>query len=310
MTPLNHLINYSSELTQRTSFFQKNVASRCITAVSIPCELLAILENTIRLPFQTISTIIKIPAKIINVVIASRSLKEFESKLSSPLDVITTAIKIAGFAIGLLFTSTLGLLSPHKNFRLHCSLSLVDDFHAQKLVREAKESRQKEIDSHEKIIERRLIAIIEAMRKQSMRIDFLTDEQRQEIQALTGIECPALEELFQEAPVEEIKETIEIPEEETEVNTIDDDLEPITNKVEIEEVETTPENILPDTEVPVNEPTISVSETEIFEDLETSEEITTDNDDDSKTVIPFEYEQLPENQDNTLEEGIELVNGG
>ncbi|HEV8051058.1 MAG TPA: hypothetical protein VGP47_01080 [Parachlamydiaceae bacterium] len=312
MIPLNHLINYSSELTQSPSFFAKNVASRFITAVAIPFELLAVLENTIKLPFQTAAAIIKIPAKIVNVVANSMSLKEFESKLSSPLDVIITAIKIVGFAIGFLFTATLGLVSPQKNFHLHCSLSLISNHHAQRIIRLEKENKQKEIDSYEKIIENRLRNIVDAMRQQSQTITYLTPEQREEIETITNVNCPSIEDIFQAPTIIEDNDPAsaldEIP--------LEND-EPVLQNEEpiLEFIEKTGANIAspdqPLDESPINQE--ELSEPQSIEDSEELHELPEVN---TAMIIPFsepseteeENTQVTQVQEIALVDANELVN--
>ena len=202
MSPLKSLMNYSAEATQTSSFFSKNIKSRFLTAASIPLELLAIVENTFKLPFQSAALTVKIPAKILNVFVNSASLKEFESQLPGPLEVLKTALKIIGYAIGTLFTMSFGILAPYKNFQLHCSFGLISNQKAEKDLLLAQENRKKEIASFEEVIKMRLCNIVEAMRQKNPPIE-----------CSSPIELPSKENL-QEPEIDQIQT------QETEVNQI------------------------------------------------------------------------------------------
>jgi hypothetical protein len=193
MSPLNSLLNYSAEVSGVSRC--PCVASRLITAFCVPFELSAIFENAIKLPFQTTAFMIKVPAKICKVLACSVTLGEFESSLSGPVDIFKTTLKIAGYAIGILFTATLGIISPYKNFRLHCAFGLTTNRQAEKAQRLAEEKKRNEIANQEKIIEKRLKNLIDAMRQKAEPVTLLTPEQRQEIETLTHIPCPPLEEI-------------------------------------------------------------------------------------------------------------------
>ena len=132
MTPLSYLMNCSAHSTQSSSCLKKNFQSRFLMGIAVPFELLTIAENALKLPFQTAACMVKIPAKVVNVLACSASLEEFESSLAGPLDIIKTALKIVGYAIGVLFTASLGIIAPYKNFQLHCLFRLISNQKAQK----------------------------------------------------------------------------------------------------------------------------------------------------------------------------------
>lgn len=220
MSPLNALINYSAELTNTPpTTITKKISSRILTAVCVPFELAAIFENAIKLPFQTTALIIKIPAKICKIVACSATFAEFESSLSGPADIFKTVLKIIGFAIGSFFTASLGILSPYKNFRLHCAFGLTNNNKAERDLRVAEENRRKEIAIHEKIVENRLKTIIDAMRQKAEPVTLLTQEQRQDIERMTHVPCPSIEAIInppivlEKAPLPLLNEEsrIEIP---------------------------------------------------------------------------------------------------
>lgn len=195
MSPINHTMNFSAELSQRESFFPRHISSRLINITCFPLELLAALENTIKLPFQTATLAIKIPAKILNVVVRSKSLKEFESALASPLKVLETALKIVGYVVGSIFTLTLGTISPHKNFKMHCLFDLIVDKAAAKAQRIAEEKKKQETEAYEKVLGARLNQIIDAMRKKAQTIQQLSEEQLKELESFTKVPCPPLQEI-------------------------------------------------------------------------------------------------------------------
>lgn len=206
MSPLNHLMNCSAELADAPNFFSKNISSRFLNTLCIPLEILAVLQNSIKLPFQAVALTVKIPAKIINIAVSSKSLYEFESKLAGPLDLIKTILKIAGYAIGCLFSVALGTLSPYKNFQLHSTFGLIDNHKVERRLRKIEENRQQQILSHEAIIETRIKLALEAMRKKAQPQQFLRQEQAQEIELQTHVPCPPLQEILKEVPLVEIKE--------------------------------------------------------------------------------------------------------
>lgn len=218
MSPLNALINYSAELTHSTpTTIAKNISSRILTAVCVPFELAAVFENAIKLPFQTTALIIKIPAKICKIVACSATFAEFESSLSGPADIFKTVLKIIGYAIGSFFTASLGILSPYKNFRLHCIFGLTNNNKVERDLRAAEENRRKEIAIHEKIVENRLKTIIDVMRQKAEPVTFLTQEQRQDIEKITHVPCPSIEMIIT-SPIVLEKAHLQQPNEESRID--------------------------------------------------------------------------------------------
>ncbi len=148
MSPLDGLMNRVAEMSDSNSFFKQQILSRVsVLAGCIPLEMVATAQNIIKLPFEAAMLTIKIPAKVINLFIGSETLKDFETSLPGPLQLIKTAFKIIGYAIGTLFTSTLGMLSPYKNFRLHTVLDLISDEKAEAAAfqKEQAAARQREV---------------------------------------------------------------------------------------------------------------------------------------------------------------------
>lgn len=201
-------MNYNANLTLNSNFFQKNISSRLLSIVSIPLELIASLENLIKLPYHTVTLSLKIPATILNMLVRSKSLREFESQLASPLKVIQTATKIMGYVLGTLSTATLGLISPNKNFKLHCFFGLINDKIAEKAKQLEEEKKQREIDAYEKVLSTRLNAIIEAMRYKASPQP-LIPRQLHEIETLVPI--PPMQDTVQNSQ-DTVQNSIDLPE--------------------------------------------------------------------------------------------------
>lgn len=156
-------------MTQSPSFFARNIASRFLnTVVCPPLEVLQILGNTLKLPLQAASIAVKIPAKLINLAINSKTLREFDNQLSGPLDLLKTALKIVGLAIGTLTTILLGTLSPMANFKFHYALNLVKDekIEAQLAAKALEAQRKKE--AYEKVLEEQIRKVTEALKLKIM----------------------------------------------------------------------------------------------------------------------------------------------
>ena len=148
MAPLDRLMNRVADMTHSNSIFKQHVLSRAtVMAGCLPLEAIAVAQNLIKLPFEAVLMTIKVPVKIVNACLHSANLKNFEERLPGPLQLIKTAFKVIGFAIGALFTGTLGILSPYRNFRLHTALDLVSDEKAaaELLKREQEAARQQEL---------------------------------------------------------------------------------------------------------------------------------------------------------------------
>ncbi len=88
---------------------------------AFPLELCASLENVLKLPFQTGLALIKLTCKTINLCLDSQSIKNFTDKQPGLTDLLKTALKVVGYAIGAFVTITFGLLRPYDNFRLHAT---------------------------------------------------------------------------------------------------------------------------------------------------------------------------------------------
>ena len=202
MSPLNFLINYSAKLTHSEASFTRHISSRFLATFCIPVEMLASLENMIRLPFQCAALTVKIPAKLLNVVFDSMSLREFETQLAGPLDILKTALKIVGYAVGIFFTASLGaLISPLGNFKLHCAFGLISDEESIHNIRLADEKKQNEIANQQKIIETRLKKVIEAKRKNATPFIPMTPDQLNQIETLTQVPCLPINEVIGSPPL-------------------------------------------------------------------------------------------------------------
>lgn len=169
MSLLSTTMNRAADLTLSESFFARNIGSRVLnTMVCPPLEALEILKNGIKLPVQAVAFAVKIPAKVLNLAINSKTLREFDEQLSGPLDIIITALKIVGYTIGALSTVFLGTLFPMANFRLHKTFGLVKDekLEAELAAKELEAKRKKE--AYERILEEQLKKVTDALRMKIM----------------------------------------------------------------------------------------------------------------------------------------------
>lgn len=128
MQPLNWLMNRTVEMSESDSVI-KNVATRVILFVgALPLEFLAIAQNAIKLPFITIGMGAKLSLKTFNLLANLQFIRDFEQSLPGPGYLVTTALKVIGYAIGVIATVLLGILiSPKRNFDLHVSLDLISN---------------------------------------------------------------------------------------------------------------------------------------------------------------------------------------
>ncbi len=165
MAPLNVLMNRVADLSDSKSFFKKQILTRALVVTAcLPVEVLSTAQNLIKLPYQAIQTAIKIPAKIINLGVRSSSLREFEMKLTGPFQLMKTAIKVISYIIGTLFTATLGIISPYRNFRLHAALDLVKDIKAEKARRDGELNAAKQRETEKAIMQMHIKNLLLAQR--------------------------------------------------------------------------------------------------------------------------------------------------
>jgi len=162
-------MNHAANLTLADSFFARNIGSRLLnTAICPPLEVLQIAKHILKLPFQAVSMAVKIPATLINLAINSKSLREFEAELSGPLDLIKTALKIAGYAIGTFSTLFLGTLFPMANFKFHYALNLVKDEKIEAQIAAKSLEAKKKKEAYEKMLEEQLRKVTEALKLKIM----------------------------------------------------------------------------------------------------------------------------------------------
>lgn len=166
MSPFDRLMNRVDNCSDSTSFFKSQIGTRLTLGVGgIPLELLASVQNIIKLPFQVALATLKVPVKIINFALGSPTLKEYDHKLPGLLSLAKTVLKTIGYAIGTLFTATLGLiLSPHKNYRLHVLFGLVTDMKAQQARQKLELEAVKQRESQREIMHLHIRNLIHAQR--------------------------------------------------------------------------------------------------------------------------------------------------
>ena len=230
MTLLSTTMNHAANLTLSESFFARNVAARLLnTVICPPLETLLFLKNIVKLPLQTVSMAVKIPATLINLAVNSKTLREFESELSGPLDIIKTALKIAGYAIGTFTTILLGTISPMTNFRLHYALNLVKDEKVEAQIAAKNLEAKKKKEAYERMLEEQLRKVTEALKLKIMESLPPPVESTQETET-APFEAPEL-------PLNKNTEIIPFVAEETEENPSAEEINPLSQQEQIEQAE-------------------------------------------------------------------------
>lgn len=177
MIPLNYSINYAAELAQSPRLVHRQLSSRCMSAISLPIELLALAENAIKLPFQAAACSIKLPITLLNMIIRSKTLRERADSLTSLKDLIQTTLKVIGYTTSFFLTATIGLISPYQNFKVHCTLSLTTDRAAEKARLLQNEKRRQQIAAYEAVLATYLHQVILAIQKQQAQLVSQYNEQ-------------------------------------------------------------------------------------------------------------------------------------
>lgn len=129
MYALNKLMNHVANLSYSESFFVRNISTRAVmTLAGVPLEILTSFQNLVFIPIQPLGVLSKFTIKILNMGIDSQRLRNFEEKyLPGIPQILITALKVFGYALGAVFSATLGFVYPWGNFKLHCALGLITD---------------------------------------------------------------------------------------------------------------------------------------------------------------------------------------
>lgn len=145
MIPVNELLNRINDwqLTDQNAF-KRHVSSRitnlCATA---PIEAIAIAQNIIIAPFQAAGIVLNAGTRVISVISSSQAIKDLQDSLPNLKDLMGTIVKIVGYAIGTVFTATLGVISPSANFKVQCAFGLAIDLRDE-AIKIALEEEEKE----------------------------------------------------------------------------------------------------------------------------------------------------------------------
>ncbi len=110
-----------------TRFGNRVLLPRVYLVAIIPLEALHVAYNAVKLPFQAVLLVLKVPAFPLAKLTGLTTLDEYQESLSTPLDLLKTALKIVGFAIGLISSIVVGVISPRANIRIHVFLRLIED---------------------------------------------------------------------------------------------------------------------------------------------------------------------------------------
>lgn len=147
MDPLNNWMNCVDRMSQKTdangnpqSWMTRNVATRAATLfVGVPLELAAVAQNIIRAPIEAVGVVGKLAVKAARVVSSAEFLRKAEDALPTFQQLVKTVARIVAYVVGTVFTATLGVISPARNFKLHCDvpyLNLATNHRAQNLAAE------------------------------------------------------------------------------------------------------------------------------------------------------------------------------
>lgn len=212
----SHLMNRAAEMADSPSFFQRNIASRAAMGLGgTTLEAWETVRHAIRLPLQSASLAVKIPAIVINTFVDSESLEDFARTLTGPLQLLETAWKVIAYAIGTLFTAALGVISPKENFHLHFTLGLVRDEKAELAAHQAEQEKIRQREAHERAIQTHIKHLIEAIRLKNV------EKEKAESADLEAEEEPQIEKPIEEEKPEELLpssvEALELAEEEVRV---------------------------------------------------------------------------------------------
>lgn len=158
MTPLNFLMNHFADTPAADTFLKRQIAPRLsVVSAGLALEILAVAENAfLYLPFQAAQIALKLPAKVTNLFVNSKSLGQFERYLASPFDMLKTALKVVGFAVGAFSCLILGIINPKWNFSFHVKLGLITDEKAEREQVKLREEMENERKKQEKLVQEHL----------------------------------------------------------------------------------------------------------------------------------------------------------
>lgn len=134
MGPLNLVMNKVDSWSQKVdemevhqSWAKRHLLTRAVTvAAGVPLEITAVFQNIIATPVYAVGVVCKLATKTLRVCSSAEFLKKVDDALPSLADLARTVLRIIAYAVGTVFTATLGYLSPSANFRLHCSVPFLD----------------------------------------------------------------------------------------------------------------------------------------------------------------------------------------
>lgn len=125
MVPVNELLNRGNDWNtcQANNAFKRfmapRVANLCLVA---PLEAVAVAQNILIVPVQSVGIVLNVGAKMISVISGSKAVKNFQEKMPNLTDLVRTIARIVTYAVGSVLTATLGVLSPYANFKVQCAL--------------------------------------------------------------------------------------------------------------------------------------------------------------------------------------------
>ncbi|MEI8124166.1 MAG: hypothetical protein WCG42_00240 [Parachlamydiaceae bacterium] len=124
-------INDVQSLSEKRGAF---LAPRLGAVVVTSTEALVVAGKVLfTAPKELVGSVVGLGARVISVISGSEAVKKFADSMPTLSDFIKTVVKTVGYAMGTVFSATLGVLSPSANYRLHCSLGLATHLYVAKI---------------------------------------------------------------------------------------------------------------------------------------------------------------------------------
>lgn len=177
MGPLNSFMNKMDEISQPINHitrvpqgaFKRHVLPSIGTpVVGTPLEVLAVAQNIVTAPVQLAGAGLNLAVRALTHISSAKCLRDFSEKLPTLSDFFRTLGRVVAYAIGTLFTATLGFFSPSANFKLHCAFGLTTH-NREEAVRAAEEAatavqfeQEAELGLQEEIARQRQQDLVEA----------------------------------------------------------------------------------------------------------------------------------------------------
>lgn len=126
MGPVNNILNSINALNSpNISFVRRETQSRITNLfVTTPTEIAQVAKNILLTPFHAAGAALKAVTHVTILATGSKTLKKLDEKLPGFKDLLRTISNVFAYAIGAFLSSTIGILYPNANYKLHCALGL------------------------------------------------------------------------------------------------------------------------------------------------------------------------------------------